>query len=313
MFKNWSIVFLLWFIVEGLCSCEKPINLRDNPFNNNKDTILNGDTSSTDVNSIYSLHKDLFLPTCANSGCHDGNFEPDFRTVESSYLGLVNRNSVKKHNSGLFLKRVVPGKSDESMLLYRMVYDLNGNSGIMPLGLEPNSNYPFQKENLLNRLKNWIDKGAEDYFGNKPIDSDFAPVIKGILVKQNGSYLPRIGIYEPVVAKIGSDCQMFFSIEDDILTANELTELTFNTSFDPNSFQTENEKQLIPINKFNNKGLFGANVDYQFQADITSSQNIKPLDVIWIRISARDLKQKYYIPNEFSMFPLKKYFAIRFQ
>ena len=29
-------------------------------------------------------------PTCANSGCHDGTFEPDFRTVGSSWNTLVN-------------------------------------------------------------------------------------------------------------------------------------------------------------------------------------------------------------------------------
>ena len=32
------------------------------------------------------LHQQVFAPTCANSGCHDGTFEPDFRTVGSSWI-----------------------------------------------------------------------------------------------------------------------------------------------------------------------------------------------------------------------------------
>ena len=31
------------------------------------------------------LHQQAFAPTCANSGCHDGTFEPDFRTVGASW------------------------------------------------------------------------------------------------------------------------------------------------------------------------------------------------------------------------------------
>ena len=54
------------------------------------DTSNNGKVDKPiDATTIVGLHRDVFLPTCANSGCHDGLFEPDFRTIESSYNSLV--------------------------------------------------------------------------------------------------------------------------------------------------------------------------------------------------------------------------------
>ena len=57
-----------------------------NPFDNITNTNLN-ETNNIELEptSIAGIHANVFRPTCANSGCHDGTFEPDFRTIESSY------------------------------------------------------------------------------------------------------------------------------------------------------------------------------------------------------------------------------------
>ncbi|MEY4003773.1 MAG: hypothetical protein RIT07_1815, partial [Bacteroidota bacterium] len=121
-------------------ACKKEGSSIDNPYGKpikiNRDTTTSRD-SAADATSIQGLHRDLFAPTCANSGCHDGTFEPDFRTVESSFASLVNVKPIKNDQAGTFNARVLPGNADASILIYRMTVDLGGNSGIMPLALEP--------------------------------------------------------------------------------------------------------------------------------------------------------------------------------
>ena len=78
---------LLYIFLIFCFSCEEEINPFefDNSSNNNSDT-----TYFTDPISFAALHNNIFSTTCANSGCHDGTFEPDFRTIESSYnYGLL--------------------------------------------------------------------------------------------------------------------------------------------------------------------------------------------------------------------------------
>ena len=100
--------FSFFAVCIQLASCSKE-TLPENPFGNNQKDTNVLDTNHYDPYSIFSIHKDILKPTCANSGCHDGNFEPDFRTVESSYYGLVNVVPIKSSISGgTFHYRVVP-------------------------------------------------------------------------------------------------------------------------------------------------------------------------------------------------------------
>jgi hypothetical protein len=74
----------------GLLSCQKN-EVPENPFNNytpNQDTVkfIYQDPDSFSIAGLYTY---IFKPTCANVGCHDGTFEPDFRTLESAYNSLV--------------------------------------------------------------------------------------------------------------------------------------------------------------------------------------------------------------------------------
>jgi len=66
-------------------SCTKSTGVVDNPYDKivrNVDTVV---TTEPDPASLEGIHKNIFVKTCANSGCHDGTFEPDFRTAESSF------------------------------------------------------------------------------------------------------------------------------------------------------------------------------------------------------------------------------------
>src|SRR2546426_12312209 len=88
------ILILFLFVLAFIHSCkkDKPTNPYDG-VNYNTDTTT---SPSPDPNTIVGLHKNIFFPRCAKSGCHDGTFEPDYRTVQSTYATLVYQPTIKK-------------------------------------------------------------------------------------------------------------------------------------------------------------------------------------------------------------------------
>ena len=90
---NKKILFL-FAIAMVIFSCEKT---PDNPYDNvNYDTDTTT-TATADPNTIVGLHRNVFFPRCAKSGCHDGTFEPDYRTVMSTYSTLVYQPVIKSN------------------------------------------------------------------------------------------------------------------------------------------------------------------------------------------------------------------------
>ena len=309
--KNIIISISLITICIYLESCSKEA-LPINQFGPNQQDTNKLDTNNYDPYSIFSIHKDVLKPTCANSGCHDGNFEPDFRTVESSYFGLINVTPIKSNVSGGFPFRVVPGDASKSMLLQRMTIDLNGNSGIMPLALEPKSTYNQHKSEYLQRITKWINDGAKDLAGNLPTAPNFPPNIQGVVFIQGNNILARPGLYEAANATAGINTTVYFSLSDDKIDQSQLKNCTINVSANPDSFNVVNEKSLnAGPEKFMND-LNGKLVKYWYNYELQTSATIS-LDVLWIRITVTDDVQTVQLPNENSMFPIKKYFAIRFK
>ena len=150
--------FLLFLLTTVLLACHDD---GGNPFVDGEvmpPVVL--DSVDLDPTSLAGLHAALFAPTCANSGCHDGTFEPDFRTVYSTYNTLVEQPVIKNDPQNSFSLRVAPGDVAASQLVARLTYDIDGNSGIMPLALEPDSDYPDRREALIEDVKSWIAAGA---------------------------------------------------------------------------------------------------------------------------------------------------------
>ncbi|MFN5217738.1 MAG: hypothetical protein ACK5CL_03135 [Sphingomonadales bacterium] len=295
-------------------ACKKEGSDINNPYGKpikiNRDTTTSRD-SAADPTSIQGLHRDLFSPTCANSGCHDGTFEPDFRTVESSFASLVNVKPIKNDQAGTFNARVLPGNADASILTYRMTVDLGGNSGIMPLALEPGSNYPSVKDKLLNNLKAWINKGAPDSKGNKPGPVNFPPQILGVQALLNGNPVGRGGKYEPMITQPGQNLELWFALADDVLSQENLTGMSINWSTNPDVFDPVNEKPLLKGSTKTLPGLYATLVPYVWYFPF-STAGMQSYDVIWFRITCSDnMNNDYQLPNTNSMFFLKKYFALR--
>ena len=146
----WIIIFV--FIV---FSCKKDafFNPYDDP---SLDPPYISDTNyfPNGIN-FSSLHNNIFIPTCANSGCHDGTFEPDFRTIESSYNTLVYHPVIKNDSINSYEFRVKPGDASSSVLYKRLIEDIDGLSGIMPLTAEyhPEHYWYDHKEEYVQNIK----------------------------------------------------------------------------------------------------------------------------------------------------------------
>lgn len=292
--------------------CESDGPAIKKPFKKTGDT-LETTKDTWNYRTIQGLHAGLFKPTCANSGCHDGNFEPDFRTVESSYYSLVNQSVIKPDVAGKFKMRVVPFSSGNSMLPQRMLIDLNGNSGIMPLSLEPNSNYPIQKDSWLVRLNDWIDAGAKDWLGKTPETVDFPPQVLGVQFLVGGVPLNRAGKYEAAQISVGQSPTLWVSLSDDNTVASGLKNVTVNWSTDPAKFDPNKEVSMLGGPNKSLSGLFAGSCDYYWNYQYDGSKHIEN-DVVWFRITVSDAKNvNYQIPNNNSMFLLKTYFAIKYK
>ncbi len=155
--KRYSFFLLLLFTI----ACEKP-EPYVNPFDNieNPDENTNTETE-LEPTSLEGLHAAVFKPTCANSGCHDGTFEPDFRTIQSTYNTLVNHPIIKNDPQGSFEYRVIPNNVAESQLIARLTYDIDGNSGVMPLALEPDNDWETTSDTHIENIRKWIQNGAK--------------------------------------------------------------------------------------------------------------------------------------------------------
>ena len=119
--NSFVIVFALVFVAI-LYSCKKEEEAPANPYDSVDYSTNNNTDPNPDPNSIQGLYKNIFQPRCANPGCHDGTFEPDFRTIESSYATLVYQsvNKVTLDSVQLFTTRAIPFNTDYSWLIERL-------------------------------------------------------------------------------------------------------------------------------------------------------------------------------------------------
>ena len=79
-----------------------------NPYNSINRTDTSSNTISTDSLSITYLQQKVLSTRCALNGCHDGHFEPDYRTPMSAFASLVYAPIVKNNSAMSYKFRVIP-------------------------------------------------------------------------------------------------------------------------------------------------------------------------------------------------------------
>jgi hypothetical protein len=314
---KWIKCISFLFIASSLLFSCKKSGSNNNPYNDWKDTkkdpvIVD---ENIDPNSIAGLHKNIFKPTCSNSGCHDGNFEPDFRSIESSYNSLINRLTTNYDpNNPQFGIRVVPGDASKSMLLHRILEFIPGSQGKMPLTTDPGSDWPDKKEAYIENIRNWINAGAKDQFGNSPTNLDFPPQLGGLIAFVNGSNtpLPHLG-YNPVNVPSGSTTiKIMIAFLDDKTPLGQMGASTLNYSLTPLNFQNTPFDLIKETTPYVAKGISGSDVEYWYSLSLSLNQLGVPGDVVWLRAETSDnINPKVFIPSPENSFNFKKYFALK--
>ncbi|MDH3857529.1 MAG: Ig-like domain-containing protein, partial [Gammaproteobacteria bacterium] len=105
--------------------------------------------------TLQSIQDNVFTPTCASSGCHDGPIGPglpagqDLSTLASSFASLVGVASVQVPS----LLRVNPGNANSSYLVQKLEGTAASGSQ-MPLGGNPLS------QTTIDTIRDWINAGA---------------------------------------------------------------------------------------------------------------------------------------------------------
>ena len=221
MKKFLFFALIMSFVLINCTEDDFPINPYDGIDYGNS-TLVIDTVSST---SFVKLHRDVLGPSCNVMGCHDGSFEPDFRTVESAYNTLVYHTIIKNNLTEDFTYRVVPGDTGLSVLHERLTNCCFVNTNDrMPQDNIGNS----LPEADLDAVTAWILEGAKDITGAIPNAPNNLPNIKYFYVT-NADYDSvysenRIGglFYNPFLMPNNEQVNFIFRVKDDHTIAQNL-------------------------------------------------------------------------------------------
>jgi hypothetical protein len=266
-----------------------------------------------DMQSIAGLHARIFVPTCANSGCHDGTFEPDFRTIESTYNTLVYHPIIKNDPQGSYTYRVVPGDPDASQLMARLTYDIDGQSGIMPLIVDSGAEWNTLSDSFVLYVRNWIKDGAKDIFGQSPSLLDAPPTMLGVMGLSGGQPLERAdgGQGALRVPQADTALTLYFSLSDDKTLPQNLGMNKVRYAKGPDLFegQPEMDLELISVPVYG-KGFQGQTVAFTHRVSIDPSQMALLGETIYFRIYVTDSQNPVTeIPTNAGAWYIKNYFS----
>lgn len=233
-----------------IVSCAKDEVTPINPYDDIDNTIQDDSTAIDDSSSIVTIHRDILLPRCSTPGCHDGAFEPDFRTISSSYSTLVYQPIIKNNDSNQFKYRVIPFNSIESVLHERITNCCFVNvNDRMPQDL---IGTPLPDRDI-ERIKDWIEAGAQNYMGDLPVYPNFEPTINNFSLYDASDY-PKTGTVEKYSANkfredtttggskllldTGLSVFMIVKIEDDSTAEADLQNVQLNFSLQQDKFES---------------------------------------------------------------------------
>lgn len=306
-------LFLIFCLFVAIGSCKKDPYV--NPYDKLVDDNGNGSNPNVtlDPNSFAGIHANILKKTCANSGCHDGNFEPDFRTVESSYNMLVYQPVIKNNPQGIYTYRVLPNDVQLSVLYKRLIEDIDGQSGIMPLALEPDSDWEDKKQQYIGNIYNWIQNGAKDIFGNMPSVGVQPIQLAGLVATATGSNipLPRSDVSGAIqVSAQMQSIDIWFSLLKGNNTLTQFESLTIKTSNQLNDFSASDSINANLSNAQSWPGFSGNNIPYQFKVSLNTQLLSSGLNYFRVKLIENLDSELIEMPNNGSALHVKKYYAI---
>ncbi len=307
--KNFLIIGATGLMLLAI-ACDK--DPHDNPFDGD---IVNQDTVRLEIvnpepTSFAGIYQNILQPTCANSGCHDGTFEPDYRTLHSAYNTLLYQVPIK--NDGLHTYRVEPYKPHTSVLMARLKGLISPS---MPIQLEPDSDWPQKKDEYIGHIQSWIQNGAPDIMGNIPTISYPAPVLLGAGASQNGIWLNRTAGSGPLQITTGStSIRLYFAFRHDLLMPEQLGYNRIAFSPNANVFEGAEEMNLqILASPRHERGFYGDIVAYTHYLDFNPSALPDPGQEQWyFRVYVQDDQNPVTeIPTDNGIYYIKRYMSFR--
>lgn len=231
----------------------------DNPYDDVNYGNGNGNGQNLDPTSFAGIHEQILLPKCANPGCHDGTFEPDYRTVQSSYSTLVYQTVSKRtvDSVNYFDFRVIPFDAPNSFLMERLTtptYDY------MP------SNAVRLSQQEITNIETWIGNGAKDIHGNspsipalpneQPVVNFFVPFYGALQIDTS-----RIdGLFQnPFTVTDTITMDLYFALSDDSTQIHNLINNQVKISDDINDFS--NAMVYTPVSLYYGGILWTASVN----------------------------------------------------
>lgn len=288
--------------------------------------LVNDTNYFNNPTSFAAIQNNVFSPYCSNSGCHDGTFSPDFRTIESSYSTLIYQPVIKNNISQDFQYRVHPGESDKSVLYARLLSDANGislfddNSQVMPLTADvvydPSQSHEWHavKDEYISNIKDWIDSGAKDIFGDIQLEPNNIPEMRGCIAFESGQSVllnreqPRGTIYVPSSA---SFVDFWFSVLDDKQNVSELTynQVKFSKNLFSFSFQPSYPLQVMNV-PLVETGFYQSTTDEFYHKYTLDMSSYTSGDVVFIKIYLQDdVNPVTEIPSNGSEYQIVKHFT----
>lgn len=279
---RYTVIFGALFTFVMCTTVEDPT---ENPFSNNDNTET--PPGEPDPRTIQGLHKNIFAVKCANPTCHDGSFEPDFRTVESTYQTLVYHPVIKNTNDEAYTYRVVPNDHGASWLYERLI-TTDDVIGRMPLYAQPLT------ETELSWVRDWINDGAKDADGNVAVFPNQPPTVTGFALFNSQSQ--RIdtarmnGQISPLILPNNEAVTMYVLVEDDSTSIQNLLVREGKFSGDEYDFSNAIVKQAQPFAGIAHGLTFNTN-------------EFTPGDTVWFRYYVKDPENPVVeFPNDQSPF-----------
>ena len=207
-----------------------------------------------DPNSLVGIHTNILQTRCALPGCHDGNFEPDFRTPQSSFATMVYHPVIKNNTAEDFTYRVIPSDTTNSVLHERITNCCFVNvNDRMP---QDNIGQPLADEDI-NAISTWIMNGAPDMFGNKATFPNLPPVIEPFFLaldttftvqyQEENNRIDSVG-FNPFILSSDNRVNMVFLVSDDSTATANLQVNELQLSLDPDDFSNAWVYQATYIN-----------------------------------------------------------------
>lgn len=295
-----------------LIACEK--DPTGNPFDNqdvNQDTVRL-EIIDPEPASIAGIYKNVFKPTCANVGCHDGTFDPDFRTMESAYNTLVFQEPIK--NDGKYSFRVEPGNPGKSSIMGRL-------DGLllpaMPIQLEPDSDWPEKGSEYIEHIRTWISEGAPDITGTVRTKNHPAPVLQGAGATVDQAWQIRLGGSGPILIPDSiSTMSLYFAFKHEEMDPRQFTHNKVLFSSNPDVFadstSIELTMELMPT-PISERGFYGTEVNYTHKVDIELDSTLsKTIPQWYFRVYVKDEKNPITeIPTDNGIFYIKSYMSFQ--